>query len=111
MIPGRGTGTTVTGVDWVFELPAASVTTPVTRKTPVLPYVCDAMAEPVTAPRSVVPPSPQLTLRSRTALPFVAAGVTTKVKFAGSPTLGAGEGGVIRRIGAAEMLTITEPDA
>src|SRR4029077_12317778 len=105
-IPGRGTGTTATDVDTAVELPAASVRVAVTILLPWLLYVCAPRGVPVTAPRSVVSPSPQRTMRSRTALPLAAAAVIAKVKFAGSPTLGGVVGGVMTSVGAVEMLTV-----
>src|SRR5580765_2201580 len=96
MIVGRGTGITVTEVDTVLLLPLASSTVPVTTYVPAALKTWDAAAVPVTAPRSCTPlPSPQLTLRSRTAAPLVVAAVTTNENVAGSPALGEVVGGVM----------------
>src|SRR3954468_18615191 len=73
--------------------------------------MCETTALPVTAPRLCVVPSPQSTVRSRTALPFEVAGVTAKVNAAGKPTLGGLVGGVITSVGAFVTTTVTEPDA
>src|SRR3954452_748195 len=73
--------------------------------------MCDTTAFPVTAPRLCVCPSPQSTVKSRTALPFDVAAVTAKVNAAGKPTLGGVVGGVITRDGAFVTTTVAEPDA
>jgi len=65
----------------------------------------------VTTPRLCDEPSPQFTLTSRTALPFVVAAVTATVNDAGSPSPGGVVGGVIASPGAELTLTITVPDA
>src|SRR5438046_4962656 len=111
MTVGRGTGMTVVVVDVVLRLPIASVTVPDITNVPTRLNTCDTTALPVTAPRLCVVPSPQSTVRSRTALPFDVAAVTANVKEAGSPTLGGLAGGVITSVGAFETTTVTEPDA
>src|SRR4051795_11087967 len=73
--------------------------------------MCETTTLPVTAPRLCDCPSPQSTVRSRTALPLEVAAVTAKVKAAGKPTLGGVVGGVITRDGAFVTTTVTEPDA
>src|SRR3954447_278797 len=73
--------------------------------------MCDTTAFPVTAPRLCVCPSPQSTVKSRTALPFDVAAVTANVNAAGKPTLGGVVGGVITSEGALVTTTVTEPDA
>ncbi len=55
--------------------------------------------------------SPQSTVRSRMALPFVVGTVTANVNDAGTPAVGGVVGGVMTSVGAAEMLTTTVPDA
>lgn len=111
MMVGRGTGMTVTDVETVLEFPAASVTVPEMRYVSALLYTCDTTAVPEMAPRDCGrEPSPQITLTSRTALPFVAATVTANVNDAGKPALGGVAGGVITRAGAAEIVTLTDPD-
>src|SRR5262249_23668265 len=105
------TGITVTNVVAEFVPPAASVTVALTVKVPGESNTCDAAWLPVKAPRVPLAPSPQSTVTSRTALPFDAAAVTTNVKEAGSPALGGVVGGVMRIVGAVEIVTVTEPDA
>ena len=69
------------------------------------------MALPTTAPRSCIAPSPQFTVRSRIALPLVAAAVTTNVNVAGSPAVGAVVGGVITNVGAPATLIVIVAEA
>ena len=66
------------------------------------------LALPVKLPSGRIWPSPQLTTTLLTALGFCAPAVTTKVKFAGSPLVGAVLGGVIRICGPLDTLTVTE---
>jgi hypothetical protein len=45
------------------------------------------------------------------ALPFVVGTVTANVNEAGTPVFGGVVGGVMTNVGAALMLTVTDPDA
>ena len=102
----------MTEVDTVLLLPLASSTVPLTRYVPAILKTCVTAAVPVTAPKLCTPlPSPQLTLKSRTAEPLVAAAVITNENVAGSPALGAVVGGVMTSVGAAMTPTVTVPEA
>src|SRR4029078_159611 len=106
MMVGRGTGITETEVCCVTTLPEASVRTAVRLYVPADRYTCVTVAFVLTAPRSWSVPSPQVTVRLRTA-PAPVGTVTAKVNVAGRPALGGVVGGVITRPGATATFTFT----
>src|SRR5690349_2711327 len=86
---GCGRGLTATEVDAVTTLPKLSVTVARIVNVPAEANVCETVVAAVIAPRCCSPlPSPQSTVTSLIADPFVAGTATVNVNVAGSPALG-----------------------
>jgi hypothetical protein len=109
---GCGRGLTPTDVDAVTTLPKLSVTVARIVNVPAEENVCETVVAAVIAPRCCRPlPSPQSTVTSLIADPFVAGTATVNVNVAGSPALGTVAGGVMLNVGDEATVTVTLPDA
>ena len=104
-------GFTITTFETVTLFPKLSVTTAEMVYVPAVRYVCATDVVPLSAPRSLVCPSPQSTITLRIVLGLVVAAPTSNEKRAGSPAVGAVVGGLIRSVGAPARVTVTVPEA